>query len=174
MNMSSRNPTSTHVLSGMWVNKDFDPFEIGWIDRSEALKLFCYSAKKEFCPILENVFEIANYSVFKVDSILDVLVHNATTNDTSENGTRSFEAEYTMGHPSPRMVRYRLGGLNITEIEHALQEGNEKILSLAQNQRIFKNPMLVSIDITHTPCYGKRKKYACGTKEFKGTKYGYR
>lgn len=103
-----------------------------------------------------------------------MLIHNATTNDTSENGTRSFGVEHSTRHPSPRTVRYRLGGLKLAEIGYALQEGNEKILSLAQKQRIFENPVPVSIDITHTPCYGKKKKYACGTKKFKGTKYGYR
>ena len=34
--------------------------------------------------------------------------------------------------------------------------------------------VLISIDKTDEPCYGKRRKYACGMKRKKGTNYGYR
>jgi putative transposase len=172
--MFTNNPTFTHLPSGSWVNKDFDPFKIDWMDRGKALKLFCYSVKKDIYPSLGDLFHIADYSEFEADSILDVLTYNAITNDSSENGTLSFGNEYNTSHPSPRTIRYRLEGLNLAEIESAFKEGTKKILHLARRERIFQNPVFVSIDITHTPFYGKRKKYVCGTKEFKGTNYGYK
>ncbi|MBU7020793.1 MAG: transposase [Theionarchaea archaeon] len=149
-------------------------FEIDWVDKRTALRKFCRSIKKYVYPSLEELFDVADYSWYSVDSLSDVLTYNAINEDTSENGTRTFGDEYDTDHPSPRLIRYRLGKLELDNVFDVFQEGNRKILSIVKKMRKLNVPLLVSIDITHTPFYGKRKKYTCGTKKFKGTNYGYR
>jgi putative transposase len=171
--MSNSNHISNLLPVDGRINKDFDPFAVDWVDRRKATRAFSSAAKKEMYPLLGNLFPMADYAEFKSDSLLDVLFHNAVTNDTSENGTLCFGEQHGEEHPSPRTIRYRLERLEMDTISRALQEGTRTIVSALKKRRFFIHPVVVSIDITHTPFYGKHRKYACGTNEFRGTHYGY-
>ena len=125
------------------------------------------------------MFKVSPLATYKEDAILDVIVYMAINRVTSENGARAFKDEYKKG-PSPRTIRYRLEKLKLSQVESAFLEGNKKILSFFKDQEkkkkissIFKKKkkkkdkhlVLISIDTTHKPYYGKRLKYACGMKK---------
>lgn len=104
---------------------------------------------------------------------------------TSENGSKGFKSEYKEG-PSGRTIRRRLENLEFLDVKAAFFKANNKILSFFRNKRKYKKifflfkkrkgslVVLISIDKTDTPCYGKQRKYACGMQRKKGTNYGYR
>lgn len=130
--------------------------------------------KKELYPVLGLLFKIGFFAAYGEEAILDVLLHNIVNAVTSENGTKAFGHQYNKDHPSPRTIRHRLGKLKFFEIESAFQEINKKILFYAQKQKKFKIPVLLSIDIPYKHFYGKKRKFACGMKRNRGTKYGYK
>jgi hypothetical protein len=154
-------------------NKGFDPFTISWADWGEALDEFSLFIKKELYPVLGPLFKVGDYATYTEETILDVLIYMAIHGVTSENGARAFKEEHGKG-PSPRTIRYRLGKLELSEVVSAFLKANEKILSYFEKKKKFDNPVFCPIDPTHIPCYGKRKKYACGMKRERGTNYGYK
>ena len=171
--MSSSNHRSNLLPVDERINKDFDPFALDWVDRRKATRAFSSAVKNKMYPLLGNLFPTADYAEFKSDSLLDVLFHNAMTNDTSENGTLCFGEQNKKNHPSPRTVRYRLERLDMDALSRVLQEGTRTMVSVLKKQRLLVHPVVVSIDITHIPFYGKHKKFTCGTKGLRGTNYGY-
>ena len=171
--MSSSNHRSNLLPVDGRINKDFDPFALDWVDRKKATRAFSSAVKNKMYPSLAHLFPMADYAEFKPDSLLDVLFHNAMTNDTSENGTLCFDEKHGEEHPSPRTVRYRLERLEMDALSGVLQEGTRTIVSILKRQRLLMHPVVVSIDITHIPFYGKHRKFTCGTKGLRGTKYGY-
>jgi len=86
---------------------------------------------------------------------------------------KGFRKEYKKG-PSPRTIRNRLGKLEYSEAKEAFMEANKKILTYFEEKKMFEGPLLIVNDISYVPCYGKRRKYACGMKRDKGTNYGYK
>ena len=177
----------TCTWKGKEVCKGFDPFTISWRDEGKALEEFCLFIKKELYPLLGPLFKVGPLALYTEDVILDVIMYMAVNGVTSENGANAFKKEYKKESPSPRTIRYRLGKLEFLEVESAFLEANKKILSYFKQkqkknnkilsvfkQETFEAPVLLSLDITHTPCYGKRRKHACGMKRDKGTNYGYK
>jgi putative transposase len=171
--VDGRNHRSSPLPVDGRINKDFDPFALEWSDRRKATRTFSSAVKNKMYPLLGNLFPTADYSKFKSDSLLDVLFHNAMTNDTSENGTLCFDEQHKKNHPSPRTIRYRLERLDMDALSHVLQEGICTTVSVLKQQRLLVHPVVVSIDITHVPFYGRHKKFTCGTHGLKGTNYGY-
>ena len=155
-------------------NKGFDPFTISWEDEGKALGEFSLFIKKELYPVLGPLFKVGTFAAYKEEAILDVLIYMAINGVTSENGARTFKEEYKRECPSPRTIRYRLGKMEFSEVVSAFLEANKKLLSYFKKQKKFNVPVLLPIDPTHIPCYGKRKKYACGMKRKRGTNYGYK
>ena len=158
---------------GIRGNKGFDPFTISWADKGEALDEFSLFIKRELYPVLGPLFKVGAFAAYKEEALLDVLMYMAIHGVTSENGARSFKEEYKEG-PSPRTIRYRLENMDLFEVISAYLEANEKILSYFKKKKKFDNPCFLPLDPTHIPCYGKRKKYACGMKRERGTNYGYK
>jgi hypothetical protein len=158
---------------GIRGNKGFDPFTISWADKGEALDEFSLFIKRELYPILGRLFKVGAFATYKEEAILDVLVYQAIHGVTSENGARAFKEEYKKG-PSPRTIRYRLEKMKLSEVLSAFLEANEKILFYFKKKKRLDNSVLLPLDPTHIPCYGKRKKYACGMKRKRGTNYGYK
>ena len=166
-------------------NKEEDPFRISWADQDKAIEQFCLFAKKELYPLLGPPCKVGPRATYKEAAFLDVLMYMVAHGVTSENGTKGFRKEYGKC-PSGRTLRYRLGKLEFSEVESAFLKANQKILSYFRKKRKFKRVLslfkkgkkphlvvLISIDKTHEPCYGKRRKYACGMKRDRGTNYGY-
>ena len=129
---------------------------------------------------------MGKYAAYKEASILDVLMYMVVYGVASKNGTKGFRKEYKKG-PSGRTIRRRLGNLEFSEVEAAFFKANRRILSYFRKKRKYnrilslfkkkKKPrlvVLISVDITHEPCYGKKRKYACGMKRSKGTNWGYK
>jgi hypothetical protein len=50
----------------------------------------------------------------------------------------------------------------------------KRFYSISKKKKRLDNSVLLPLDPTHIPCYGKRKKYACGMKRKRGTHYGYK
>jgi hypothetical protein len=182
----SRLKTTSRSRKSTGVHKGFDPFTITWTDEGKALQEFCLFSKNILYPVLGPLFKVSPLATYKEDSILDLIMYMAINRVTSENGARAFKDEYNKG-PSPRTIRYRLEKLKLSEVESAFLEGNKKILSFFRDQKknkkissIFKKKkkkkdnhlVLISVDTTHTPYYGKRKKYACSMKKDRGRKIG--
>ena len=172
-------------LFRMGDDKESDPSAISWEDEKEGLEKFCLFIKKELYPLLEPPFKIGQNAAYEGDSILDVLMYMAVYDVTSENGSKGFKSEYKEG-PSGRTIRRRLENLELLDVKAAFFKANNKILSFFRNKRKYKKVfflfkkgkgslvVLISIDKTDNPCYGKQRKYACGMQRKKGTNYGYR
>lgn len=162
------------LKKGTAVDKGFDPFTIPWADEREALEEFSLFIKRELYPLFGSLFKMGTFASYKEEAILDVLIYMAINETTSENGARAFKDEYKKESPSPRTIRCRLGKMEFSEVVSAFSEANKRILSFFQTQKDFDVPVLLAIDPTHVPCYGKRRKYACGMKRERGTNYGYK
>lgn len=177
------------VLPLFWrgeINEESDPSTISWADAEDALREFCLFTKNELYPVLGPLFKVGKYAAYKEASILDVLMYMVVHCVASKNGAKGFRREYGKG-PSDRTIRRRLGNLEFSEVESALLKANKRILSYFRKKRKYnrilslfkkrKKPrlvVLISVDITYEPCYGKRRKYACGMKRKKGTNWGYK
>lgn len=165
------------ITSPLWKWKGGDkedPFTISWADESEALQEFCLFTKRELYPLLGPLFKVGPFAKYTEESILDVLIYMAVNGITSENGARTFTEECKRKCPSPRTIRYRLGKMEFSEVESTFFEANSKLLSFFQKRKKLKHRVLLSIDPTHTPCYGRRRKYACGMGRERGTNFGYK
>ena len=162
------------ATSFFWMGKveESDLYTIPWTDKREGLEKFCLFIKKELYPILGPLFKVGRYAAYKEEDILDVLIYMAVNGVTTENGAEAFRDEFKRG-PSARTIRRRLGNLVFSEVEEAFLEANSKILSYFEEKDMFEDIVLISNDISHVPCYRKRRKYACGMKRDRGTNYGY-
>jgi len=163
------------ATSFLWKGKvkESDLFRISWEDEGEGLEKVCLFIKKEIYPILGPLFKVSPLATYTVEDILDILVYMAVHGVTSENGVKGFRREFKRG-PSARTIRYRLGKLVYSEVEAAFFKANNKILSYFEEKNMFNDIVLIANDISHVPCYGKHRKYACGMKRDKGTNYGYK